>query len=64
MRRIESENKMQIEILTKKQMQIEVAKAVEKREFKMQRLIDYLQKRLLKLEEEVKFLGSKKWTKQ
>ena len=60
MRRIESENKMQIEILTKKQMQIEVAKAVEKREFKMQRLIDYLQKRLLKLEEEVKFLGSKK----
>ena len=51
---------MQVEILTKRQMQIEVAKAIEKREFKMQRLIDFLQKIILKLEEEVKMKGGQK----
>ncbi len=50
---------MIIEIPTNNQMRKEVAKAVEKREFKMQRLIDYLQKRILKLEDEVKILQIK-----
>ena len=51
---------MQIDIITKKQMQIEVAKVVDKKEFQMQRLINYLQKRILKLEEEMKILGIRK----
>ena len=50
---------MQIDIMTKKQMQIEIAKAVEKREFKMQRLIDLLQRRILHLEEEIIALNKK-----
>ena len=53
-------SKMNIEIITKKQMQIEVARVVDKKEFQMQRLINYLQKRILKLEEEMKILGIRK----
>ena len=49
---------MQIELITKKQVKAEVKKEVDKREFQMQRLIDYLQKRIIKLEEEVKILNS------
>jgi len=45
---------MQIEIMTKKQIKEEVKIQVEKREFKTLRLIDFLNKRLGKLEEEIK----------
>ena len=41
-------------------MQIEIAKAVEKREFKMQRLIDLLHGRVLHLEEEIIALKKQK----
>lgn len=51
---------MIIEIPSISQIRKEVAKAVDKREFKMQRLIDYLQKRILKLEDEVNILRLKK----
>jgi len=45
---------MKIDIITKRQMQIEIAKAVEKREFKTLRLINILSKRISKMEEEIK----------
>ena len=44
---------MKIEIMTKNQVRIEVAKVVEKREFKTLRLINNLSRRITKMEEEV-----------
>ena len=44
---------MKIEIMTKRQIKQEVKKQVEAREFKMQKLIELLQKRIMKLEEEL-----------
>lgn len=46
--------KMKIEIMTKNQIRLEVARAVEKREFKILRLINNLSKRITKMEEEIK----------
>lgn len=45
---------MKIDIMTKNQVRIEVAKAVEKREFKTLRLINILSKRITRMEEEIK----------
>ena len=47
-------NKMQIELITKKQVKEEVKKEVDKREFKMQQLINLLHRKVNRLEEEVK----------
>ena len=45
---------MRIEIITKSQIQKFVKEEIDKREFQMQRLINFLYKRVQKLEEEVK----------
>jgi len=55
---------MQIEILTKNQIKKEVAKQVETKEYKMQRFIDMLQRRVLRLEEEMLVKNSKMYPKE
>ena len=45
---------MKIEIITKNQIRKFVKEEIDKREFQMQRLINFLYKRVQKLEEETK----------
>ena len=51
---------MQIDIITKRQMQIEVAKAVEKRFYSFERLLNSLRGRLADVEKIIEF-REKKW---
>ncbi len=51
---------MKIDIITKRQMQIEVAKAVEKRFYSFERLLNSLRGRLADVEKIIEF-REKKW---